>query len=156
MGKKHDMLLNCSIIMSGLMVRPKLRFCTKMSMKQTRKIRLQRIQILSSRTPYKWGKKIFRFWIARLWYPSQELGVNYDFGPRWAWNGREKSVFNEFSFSAYEPLRFRKKKHFRLLNRSILRSELRVSPKLQFWAKTRTQTRKIGLQGIQLVRSRTP
>ena len=56
--------------------------------------------------------------------------------------------------SAYEltnPLEM-VKKNFRLLNRSILRSELGVSPKLQFYAKLRrTQTRKIGLQEIQLL-----
>ena len=38
------------------------------------------------------------------------------------------------------------KKHFRLLNRSILISELGFRPKLQFWAKMSTkQTQKIGL-----------
>ena len=50
------------------------------------------------------------------------------------------------------------KKQFRLLNRSILISELGIRPKLRFWAywKKGTQTRKIGLQGIQLLSSRTP
>ena len=39
------------------------------------------------------------------------------------------------------------KKHFRLLNRSILMFELGVRPKLRFWAKmSMKQTRKIGLQ----------
>ena len=38
------------------------------------------------------------------------------------------------------------KKHFRLLNRSILISELGFRPKLRFWAKMSTkQTQKIGL-----------
>ena len=37
-------------------------------------------------------------------------------------------------------------KHFMLLNRSILMSELGFRPKLRFWAKMRTkQTQKIGL-----------
>ena len=37
------------------------------------------------------------------------------------------------------------KKHFRLLNPSILMSELGFRPKLRFWAKMRTkQTQKIG------------
>ena len=49
------------------------------------------------------------------------------------------------------------KKHFKLLNRSILMSELGVRPKLRFWAKkSMKQMRKIGLQEIQLLRSRTP
>ena len=90
--------------MSELGVRPKLRFWAKLGMKQTRKIRHQEIQLLSSLTPYKCLKK-----------------------------------------------------HFRLLNRSILMSELGVRPKLRFWAKLgMKQTRKIGLQEIQLLRSRTP
>ena len=49
------------------------------------------------------------------------------------------------------------KKHVRLSNRSILMSELGVRPKLRFWALISTkQTSKIGLQGIQLLSSRTP
>ena len=49
------------------------------------------------------------------------------------------------------------KKHFRLMNRSILMSEQGVRPKLRFWAKiSMKQTRKIGLQKIQLLSSRTP
>ena len=52
--KKHVSLLNRSILMSELGVRPKLRFWAKMSGKQTQKIGLQQIQHLSSRTRYKW------------------------------------------------------------------------------------------------------
>ena len=48
------------------------------------------------------------------------------------------------------------KKHVRLLNRSILMSELGVRPKLRFWAQMRRkQTRKIGLKGIHLLSSQT-
>ena len=51
---------NCLIMMSELEVRPKLRFWAKMSMKQTQKIGLQRIQLLPSRIPYKWYNKHVR------------------------------------------------------------------------------------------------
>ena len=51
MVKKHVRILNCSILMSELEVRPKLRFWAKISMKQKRKVELQRIQLLTSRTP---------------------------------------------------------------------------------------------------------
>ena len=51
MLKKHVRLWNCSIFMSELEVRPKLRFWAKMSMKQTQKIRLQQIQLLTTLTP---------------------------------------------------------------------------------------------------------
>ena len=44
-------LLNRSILMSELGVRPKLQFWTQMSSKQTQKIRLQGIKLLSSQTP---------------------------------------------------------------------------------------------------------
>ena len=54
MVKKHFRLLNRSILMYVLEVRPKLRFWAKMSKKQKRKIGLHEIQLLSSRTPYKW------------------------------------------------------------------------------------------------------
>ena len=52
---------------------------------------------------------------------------NYDFVPRWASNGREKSDFNEFSFWAHESLRNGKKK-IQAFDLSILMSELEVSP----------------------------
>ena len=45
------------------------------------------------------------------------------------------------------------KKNVWLWNRSIMMSELDVRPILRCWAKIRTQTRKIGLQGIQLMSS---
>ena len=51
MGKKHVRLWNRSILMSDIGVRSKLRRWAKMSMKQTRKIELQRIQLLSSLIP---------------------------------------------------------------------------------------------------------
>ena len=54
MVKKQVQLWNRQILMSEIGVRPKLRCWTKMTMKQTRKIGLKRIQILSSRTPWKW------------------------------------------------------------------------------------------------------
>ena len=47
--------------------------------------------------------------IAQLRCSSYDLGPNSDFGSRWAWNRREKSDFNEFSFWAHEPLRIGKK-----------------------------------------------
>ena len=53
-GKKHARLWNRSILMSEIGVWSKLRCWSKMSMKQTRKIGLQRIRVLSSRTPLKW------------------------------------------------------------------------------------------------------
>ena len=49
--KKHVRLWNRSILMSEIGVSSKFRCWAKMSMKQTRKIKLQRIQLLSSRTP---------------------------------------------------------------------------------------------------------
>ena len=51
MVKKRFRLLNCSILMFELGVSPKLLFYARMSKKRTRKIGLQRIQLLSSRTP---------------------------------------------------------------------------------------------------------
>ena len=54
MGKKYIRLWNRLILMSEIGFRPKLQCWAKMSMKQTRKIGLQRIQILSTRTPSKW------------------------------------------------------------------------------------------------------
>ena len=50
MEKKHFWILNRLTLMSELGVRPKLGFCAKLSMKETRKIGLQEIQLLSSRT----------------------------------------------------------------------------------------------------------
>ena len=104
MVKNQIRLLNRSILMSELGVRPRLRFWALMSCKQTPKILLQGIQLLSSRTFCKWEKKHVRLWNHSIL--MSEIGVrpNYDVGPRWAWNGREKSAFNEFSFSAHEPL----------------------------------------------------
>ena len=58
--------------MYELGLRPKLRFWAKKSMKQTRKIVIQEIQLLSSRTPYKWKKKT---------YQSSEL-LHYDIRAR--------------------------------------------------------------------------
>ena len=55
---KHFMHLNRLILMAQLGVRPKLRHWANMNMKQTRKIVLQRIQLLSSQTPYKWEKNM--------------------------------------------------------------------------------------------------
>ena len=51
MGKKLVRLWNRSFLMYEIEVRLKLRCWAKMSMKLTRKIGLQRIQILSSRPP---------------------------------------------------------------------------------------------------------
>ena len=53
MVKNKFRLLNRSILMSELGVRPKLRFWAQMSKKQTRKIEVRPIQLLSSQTPYK-------------------------------------------------------------------------------------------------------
>ena len=47
--------------------------------------------------------------IAQLWCPSKELGPNYDFGPKWARNRREKLDLKQLSFWAHEPLRNGKK-----------------------------------------------
>ena len=44
----------------------------------------------------------------------------------------QKSDFKEFSYLAHEPFRNEKKKQFRLLNRSILMSELAVGPNYDF------------------------
>ena len=52
--KKHVGLLNGSILMSELGVRPKLRFWAQMMSKHTRKIGLQGIHLLSSQTSSKW------------------------------------------------------------------------------------------------------
>ena len=51
MVKKHVNLWNRAILIFGLGFRPKLRFLFYMSMKQTRKIGLERIPLLNSRTP---------------------------------------------------------------------------------------------------------
>ena len=60
--------------------------------------------------PLRNGKKnMLGFGIAQFCCPSYELGPNYDFGPRWAPNRREKSDFKEFSLWAYEPIRNGKK-----------------------------------------------
>ena len=47
-------LTNPLEMVSELGIRPKLRFWAKMSKKQTRKIVIQQIQLLFSRTRYKW------------------------------------------------------------------------------------------------------
>ena len=52
--------MNRSILMSELGVRPKLRFWAKFSMKQTRKIGLQEIQLLSRLNPLEMVKKTFQ------------------------------------------------------------------------------------------------
>ena len=44
------------------------------------------------------------FGIAQFWFSGYDLGLNYEFGSRWAWNRREQTDFNEFSFWAHEPL----------------------------------------------------
>ena len=54
MVKKLFRLLIRSILMSELGFRPQLRFWAKMRTKQTQKMGLQLIQLLSSRTPKKW------------------------------------------------------------------------------------------------------
>ena len=51
MVKTQFRLLNRSFLMSQLGVMPKLRFRAQMSSKQTQKILVQGIQLLSSRTP---------------------------------------------------------------------------------------------------------
>ena len=56
--------------------------------------------------PLRNGKKnLSGLGIAQFWCPSYELGANYDFGPRWARNKREKLDFKEFSFWTHKPLR---------------------------------------------------
>ena len=62
MKKKHFCILNRSILMSELGVRPKLRFWAKMKRKKTRKIGHQEILLLSSRTLQKWQKKHVSHW----------------------------------------------------------------------------------------------
>ena len=59
------------------------------------------------------------------------------------------------AFQLTNPLEIGKKT-FQALNRSILRSELGVIPKLKFSAKMRKLTRNIGLLRIQFLSSRTP
>ena len=152
--KKHVRLWNRSILMSEIGVRPKLRCWAKMSRKQTRKIGHQQIQILSSLLMSELGVRLCNRSIL-----MSELGVR----PKlrfWAKMSMKRTQKNRTSTNSASqitnPLEM-VKKHFRLLTRSILRSELGVSPKLQCWAKMRRkQTRKIGHQRIQLLNSRTP
>ena len=58
-GKKNISGFGIAQIWCLSLARPKLRFWAKMSKKRTRKIRLQRIQLLSSRT-LRHGKKTFQ------------------------------------------------------------------------------------------------
>ena len=99
--KEHVRLWNRSIMISELGVRPKLRCWANMSMKQTRKIGLQRFSFLAHEPLRKSKKKTNSgFWIAQFWCLRLELGQNYDVWPRWAWKRHEKSDFNEFIFWA--------------------------------------------------------
>ena len=98
--------------MSKIGVSLKLRCWAMMSMKQTRKIELQRIQLLNSRTPLKIVKKHFMLWNRSIL--MSEIGVRpklrfWAQSHRWVVNGHKKSDFKEFSFWAHEPLRNGKK-----------------------------------------------
>ena len=109
MVKKHVRLWNRSILMSDIGVKHKLRCWPKMSMKVTRKIELQQIHLLSSRTLKKWYKKH-----ARLWHHSimmSEIGVSSKLRcwAKMSMTQTRKTDFNEFNFWAHEPHRNDKK-----------------------------------------------
>ena len=148
--------MNRLILMSEFGVSPKLRFWAKKSMKQTRKIGFQEIQLLSSRI-LRNGKKTFQAFKSlnsdvRARSYAQITIVGQEEHETKAKNRTSRNSASELM----NPLEM-VKKHFRHLNRSILMSELGVGTKLRFWAKlSMKQTRKIGLQEIQLLSSRTP
>ena len=147
--KKHFRLWNRTIWRSELGVCPKLQFWAKMRRTQTRKIKLQGIQLLSSRT-LKNGKKIYQ---ALESLNSDVCDRSYVQITMLGQNEHETDTKNLTLTNSSSELT---KNISRLLNRLISRSELGVSPKLQFWAKMRTQTWKIVLRWIQLLSSQTP
>ena len=65
------------------------------------------------------------FGIAQFWFSGYDLGPNYEFGSRWAWNRREKSEINVLSFWAHEPVINGKKKTCRSLE--SLNSDFRAT-----------------------------
>ena len=143
-------------MMSELGDRPKLRFQAQTRKKRTRKIGLQRIQLLSSQTPKMLKKHV------RLWNRSiiiSELGAKPKL--RFLDNTRKKrtcKIGHQLIqlLSSRTPQKWLKK-HVRLWNHSIMMSELGARPKLRFWAWMSTKkTQKIGLQRIQLLSSRIP
>ena len=122
-----------------------------------RKIGLQEIQLLSSRTPQKWLKKPFQAFksINSDVQARSQAEITISGQLEHGTDAKNRTSRNSAS-EVTNPLEM-VKKHFRLLNRSMLMSELRVRPKLRFWAKKSIkQTRKIGVQGIQLLNSRIP
>ena len=155
MVKKQFRLLNRSILMSELGLRPKLQCWAKMSRNRHEKSYFNECSFWAHE-PLRNGKKQFRLLNCSIL--MSELGVR----PKlWCWakmsmKQARKIWLQGISFWAHESLR-NVKKTCEIWNRSIMMSELRVRPKLRCWAKmSRKQTRKIVLQRIQLMSSWTP
>ena len=128
--KKHVRLWNRSILMSELGVRPKLRFWAKMSKKQTRKIELQPIQLLSSSTPRNGKKTCQALESLNSNVRARSLAQITIFGLD---EQETDATLTNSTSELMNPLEM-VKKHVWLWNRSILVSELGVRPKLRFWA----------------------
>ena len=134
MVKIQFQLLNRSILNSELEVRPKLRFWALMSRTQTLKIRLEWIQLLSSRTTYNGKKTHFRLWNRSV--PMSEIGAMSKLrclAKMSMKQTRKIELQRILLLSTRTPYKWLKNQ-FKLLNRSILISELEVRPKLRFWA----------------------
>ena len=147
MVKKHFSLLNRSILKSELGVRPKLRFWAKISRKQTQKKQSSRNSASELTNALEMVKKTCQSLEslnsnvrARSQAQIMILGQDSE-----AIDAKNRTKTNSAS-EVMNPLEM-VKKHFRLLNRSILMSEQGVRPKFRFWAKMRRKkTRKIGRQ----------